>query len=100
MFESFFQVIARYHPQDGQLDSVLRLLAELAVASRAEPACISFEYFRNVENPGEIVIMERFVDAAGFAAHRNAEHFTRIGVEQIVPLLESRSSSKALVTVA
>ncbi len=99
MSDSFFQVIARYQPRDGQLETVLELLAELTTATRAEPGCISFEYFRSVENPGEIVIVERFVDEAGFAAHRFAEHFTRIGVEQIVPLLEARSSSKAIATL-
>lgn len=99
MSANFYQVIARYQPSEGQLEAVLGLLAELTVATRAEPGCISFEYFRNVENPDEIVILERFVDAAGFAAHRDAEHFTRIGVEQIVPLLAAKSSSKALATV-
>ncbi|MET1018546.1 MAG: putative quinol monooxygenase, partial [Microterricola sp.] len=75
----------------------LDLLAELPEATRAEPGCISFEYFRNVENPNEIVIVERFVDEAGFATHRETEHFTRIG-EQIAPLLAARSSSKAVAT--
>ncbi|PPL19046.1 putative quinol monooxygenase [Microterricola pindariensis] len=98
MPESFFQVIARYQPREGQLETVLGLLAELTAATRREPACLSFEYFRNVENPEEIVIVECFVDAAGFAAHREAEHFTRIGVEQIVPLLQARSSSKVVAT--
>jgi quinol monooxygenase YgiN len=97
--DSFFQVIARYQPRDGQLETVLELLAELTTATRAEPGCVSFEYFRNVENPGEVVIVERFVDQAGFAAHRDTEHFTRIGVEQIVPLLEARSSTKAVATL-
>ncbi|KQW08265.1 hypothetical protein ASC66_04910 [Leifsonia sp. Root4] len=99
MSDSFFQVIARYQPRDGQLETVLELLAELTTATRAEPGCVSFEYFRNVENPGEVVIVERFVDQAGFAAHRDTEHFTRIGVEQIVPLLEARSSTKAVATL-
>ncbi|AMB57525.1 putative quinol monooxygenase [Microterricola viridarii] len=99
MSDSFFQVIARHQPKEGQLETVLELLAELTAATRTEPGCLSFEYFRNVENPDEIVIVECFVDAAGFAAHREAEHFTRIGVEQIAPLLQARSSSKAVATV-
>lgn len=97
MSDTFFQVIARYQPSGGHLETVLELLAELTVATRAEPSCISFEYFRNVENPDEIVIVERFVDEAGFAAHRGAEHFTRIG-EEMAPLLAARSSSKAVAT--
>lgn len=98
MSDSFYQVIARYRPQEGQFERVLQLLAELTEATRAEPGCISFEYFRAVEDPAELVILESFIDANAFAAHRDAEHFGRIGVEQIVPLLASRSSSKAVAT--
>jgi quinol monooxygenase YgiN len=86
----FYQIIARYYPREGQTEAVLELLSELTAASRTEPANLGYEYFRGVENSDEIVIIESYLDAAGFAAHREAEHFQRIGVGQIIPLLEGR----------
>lgn len=90
MSTDFYQVIARYYPLAGETETVLTLLVELAAASRTEPANIAYDFFRGVENAGEIVIIESYTDAAGFAAHREAEHFERIGLGQIIPLLENR----------
>ncbi|WGW11432.1 antibiotic biosynthesis monooxygenase [Saxibacter everestensis] len=87
---TFHQVIAHYYVKDGEARRVLALLAGLAAASRAEPANLSYDYYQGVEDPNHIVILERYVDAAGFAAHRESEHFRSIGFEQIIPLLETR----------
>lgn len=97
-YDQIFQVIARYRPKTGNYERVIELLAGLAAETRMEKACLSFEYFRSAEDPREILILENFVDAAGFAAHRDAVHSRRINVEQILPLLEDRSSSKGVVT--
>lgn len=85
-----FQVIARYFPQAGQTEAVLALLGELAASSRTEPANRAYDFYRGVTNPDEIVILERYDDEAGFAAHRDSEHFQRIGVGRIIPLLADR----------
>ena len=78
---------------------MLDLLAELTAASRTEPSNLSYEFFRGVENVDEIVIIENYTDAAGFAAHREAEHFQRIGIGQIIPLLENRVVAKMTVAL-
>ncbi|SIO04331.1 putative quinol monooxygenase [Agromyces cerinus] len=85
-----FQVIARYFPLPGETETVLELLGELAEASRTEPANHAYDFYRGVANPDEIVILERYDDEAGFAAHRESEHFQRIGVGRIIPLLADR----------
>ncbi|MFF2276712.1 putative quinol monooxygenase [Agromyces sp. NPDC058126] len=85
-----FQVIARYFPRPGETEAVLELLGELAAASRTEPANRAYDFYRGVANPDEIVILERYDDEAGFAAHRESEHFQRIGVGRIIPLLADR----------
>lgn len=99
MSTDFYQVIARYYPLAGETETVLALLAELTAASRTEPANISYEFFRGVENPDEIVIIESYTDAAGFAAHRDTEHFQQIGVGRIIPLLENRVVAKMTATL-
>ena len=73
-----FQVIARYFPLPGETETVLELLGELAAASRAEPANHAYDFYRGVADPDEI------------AAHRESEHFQRIGVGRIIPLLADR----------
>ncbi|MEO8220750.1 MAG: putative quinol monooxygenase [Specibacter sp.] len=91
MAETFFQVVVRYTARPGETDAVLRLLGEMSAATRAEEANLSYDFFHGVDNPAQIVILERYRDAAGFAAHREYEHFQRIGVSQIMPRLASRT---------
>jgi quinol monooxygenase YgiN len=91
MTATHFQVIAHYVAQADQVRSVLDLPAELAQASRLEPANLSYEFFQGGEDPAHIVILERYVDAEGFAEHRDSEHFQRIGVGQIIPKLAKRN---------
>jgi len=90
MSQTYFQVIAHYHVREGEGAAVAGLLNELAVASRTEPANLSYEYFQGVENPGHFVILERYTDQAGFAAHRESAHFQDIGLQRIIPRLEHR----------
>lgn len=90
MSTSYFQVIAHYFPLQDEVENVLELLSQLAAASRTEEANISYEFYRGAEDPGHIVILESYKDAAGFAAHREYDHFKTIGVGQIIPKLESR----------
>lgn len=91
MSETFFQVVVRYTVKPEEVETVLGLLGEMAVATRAEEGNISYDFFRGVEEPDQIVILERYVDAAGFAAHREYEHIERLGAAQIIPRLASRS---------
>lgn len=91
MAKTFFQVVVRYTVKSGEVDTVLQLLSDMAATARKEPANMSYEFFQGAENPEQIVILERYTDAAGFAAHREYEHIERIGASQIIPRLASRS---------
>ncbi len=88
--QSYFQVIAHYHVQPEHLAAVLELLARLRAASREEPANLSYDYFQNVDDPAHVVILERYIDAEGFAAHREYEHFRTLGIDGIIPRLDRR----------
>lgn len=90
MTEKYFQVIAHYHAKPGEADAVIALLGQLRDASRTEAANLSYDFFRGVEDRAHIVILERYTSAAGFIAHRDYQHFKTIGIEQIIPRLESR----------
>ncbi|MFC4224013.1 putative quinol monooxygenase [Lysinibacter cavernae] len=90
MSSPYFQVIAHYTVAAGNTPAVLPLLAQLAAASRTEPANLLYNFFQDAEDPNHIVILERYTDEAGFAAHRESAHFQEIGVGKIIPLLEDR----------
>jgi quinol monooxygenase YgiN len=83
--------IANYTIAYGNTDRVLALLAEVVTASRAEPGCRSFNTYLKVENEHEVVLIEKFENAAAVDAHHETPHFTSIVLEQIVPLLAERT---------
>lgn len=72
------------------MGTVIKLLGELATASRREPANISYDYYRQVDADNEVLIVEKYRSAAGFEAHRESEHFQRIGVHNIIDRLDHR----------
>ncbi|MFF8819015.1 putative quinol monooxygenase [Leucobacter sp. NPDC015123] len=85
-----FTVIARYSASPETADEVAALLPQLAAGSRTEPGNISYTITRDLERPEEFVIVEEYASAADFAAHRETEHFTQIGLGTIIPLLVER----------
>ena len=87
---SNFRVIAEYRLDEEAADEALGHLAQLAEASRNEPANLGYEYFRNVENPLHVTILEMYIDEVGFEAHRTSPHFICIGTDKILPLLTDR----------
>jgi quinol monooxygenase YgiN len=91
MAQSYFQVVVRYTVKPEETETVLRLLGEMAAATRSEEANLSYEFFQNAEDPNQIVILEGYRDAAGFAAHREYEHVRSIGAAQIIPRLARRT---------
>ena len=86
-----FHVVAEYLLAEGTEEEVLGHLARLAEASRAEPGNISYEYFRNVEQPSHVAIVERYVDEAAFEAHLGSDHFATIAKGEIIPRLRKRT---------
>ena len=83
-------VVARYVVNEGHEDSVVSLLRSNAEASRQEPDCLEFSVYRDVEDPGRILLYERYTDEDAFQAHRHTTHFRNLVEGQVVPLLEER----------
>lgn len=93
MPEKTFDVVAVYTVKPGSEDEVLSQLQPLAEASRAEEGNLRYEYFRGVEEPSKIVILESYRTAADFDAHRESDHFQQIGGGRVIPLLQDRTVS-------
>ena len=55
---------------------VLELLAELTAASQKENGNLRYQYYLHPTDPAQIVICERWENAAVLAAHEATKHFT------------------------
>lgn len=84
-------VVATWRVRDGELESVLGLLRELRKDSLAEPGCASYEAHRSFEDARNLVLVERYRNCHAVEAHVESEHFQRLVIGAIAPLLETRS---------
>ncbi|GAA1024759.1 MULTISPECIES: putative quinol monooxygenase [Amycolatopsis] len=82
-----FVVVARY--VTAERDRVVELLGPMAEASRREPGCLRYTVHTGIED-GVVVIVEEYDSEADFTAHCASEHFTRIVLGEVVPLLSER----------
>ena len=57
---------------------VLALLAELTAASQKENGNLRYQYYLHPTDPAQIVICERWENAAVLAAHEATKHFTTL----------------------
>ena len=57
---------------------VLELLAELTAASQKENGNLRYQYYLHQTDPAQIVICERWENAAVLAAHEATKHFTTL----------------------
>jgi quinol monooxygenase YgiN len=55
------------------------LVADFTEATRAEPGCMFFDWYRSVEDPTVYVLVEAFADRAAGEAHVSSEHFRAAG---------------------
>ena len=87
-------VIARYVVGEGHESTVARLLLMNAEASRAEPGCLEFSVYQEIDVPRAFLLYERYTSEDAFQAHRRTPHFEGIIEQQVVPMLDERSWSR------
>ncbi len=58
-------------------DQWLTLVEDFTQAARSEPGCISFDWFRGLEDPNEFVLVEIFENEAASKAHVESDAFSR-----------------------
>ena len=83
-------VIARWRVKHDHLDDVLSHVAELRTASLGEAGCLEYAVFRSIDAADELLLVERYRDAAAVDAHRQSPHYGALVVERILPLLADR----------
>lgn len=85
-----FVLVVRMKTKEGQEDRALEVMRELAEASRQEPGCEAYVPCRDPEEPGSFLFYEQYRDQAAFEEHGASEHFQRLAVGELFPLMESR----------
>jgi len=82
--------VAHWQVHPTALGSVLSLVAQLRLRTLEEPGCLGYEVFQAVDPGGGLLVLERYRDQSAVEAHRTAQHYQAIAVQQILPLLSGR----------
>jgi quinol monooxygenase YgiN len=86
-----YVVTARWTAHPGKEGRLAALCEEMTEPSRAEPGNLFYQVHRSPENPRLFYLYEQYVDQAGYEAHMDSEHFTRLVKGEAIPeLLEAR----------
>jgi quinol monooxygenase YgiN len=76
-------ITARFRVLPQHADRWPEISGEFTQATRAEPGCLWFDWFRGVDDPTEYALTEAFLDGDAGAAHVRSEHFKK--AQQMLP---------------
>lgn len=68
-------ITAKFKIRPEDADRWPQITAEFTEATRSEPGCMWFDWFRSVADPQEYVLVEAFRDDQAGAAHVQSDHF-------------------------
>lgn len=83
-------VVARWKVKDGNKPAVLNLLKELRSKSLQEEGNLFYSIHQSRADANTLILFEGYADEEAQQAHINTDHFKKLVIEQIVPLLEER----------
>ncbi|WP_099040373.1 putative quinol monooxygenase [Mycobacterium neglectum] len=83
-------VVAHWQTTANSLDTVLEHVAALRRQALAEPGCLGYEAFQNVDDSTTIVLIEHYRDEDAQISHVNSLHYQELVVGLIRPLLTDR----------
>jgi quinol monooxygenase YgiN len=82
-----YVVAAKWRAHPGKADRLLEVIEEMTPPSRAESGCLFYQAQRSREDPDLFFLYEQYVDEAGYEAHMDSEHFTRLVKQEAIPEL-------------
>src|SRR5579884_4189095 len=82
-----YVVAAKWRARPGKADRLLEVIEEMTPPSRAEPGCVFYQAQRSEEDPNLFFLYEQYADEAGYEAHQETEHFTRLVKQEAIPEL-------------
>jgi quinol monooxygenase YgiN len=86
-----YVVSAKWVAKPGREDRLAEICHEMTEPSRAEEGNLFYQAHRSPEDPRLFYLYEQYVDEAGYQAHMDSEHFTRLVKGEAIPeILEAR----------
>jgi len=83
-------VIAKWKIQEGNKQTVLKLLKELHSETIKEKGNLFYMVHQSLADVNTLIIVEGYKNETEQKEHVNSAHFKKFAVEQIIPLLEGR----------
>lgn len=68
-------ITARFRVKPEHADRWPEISRDFTEATRAEPGCLWFNWYRSIESPAEYVLVEAFRDDEAGAEHVRSDHF-------------------------
>jgi (4S)-4-hydroxy-5-phosphonooxypentane-2,3-dione isomerase len=88
-------VIARWKVKEGNMPVVVELLKVVHTRTRQEKGNLLYIIHQSKADANTLILFEAYENEAAQKAHLSTEHFIKVVVEQIVPLLEEREVTLA-----
>jgi quinol monooxygenase YgiN len=86
-----YVVSAKWRAKEGKEERLAEICREMTEPSRAEPGNLFYQAHRSPEDPQLFYLYEQYENEAGYQAHMDSEHFTRLVKEEAIPeILEAR----------
>ena len=88
-----YVVTARWIAKHGAEERVLAAIEKMIGPSRSEPGCRFYQPNRDLQNRAVFFFYEVYDDEIAYEAHAASGHVRRHGLNEAIPLLESRERS-------
>ncbi|MDO5076368.1 putative quinol monooxygenase [Corynebacterium sp.] len=86
----------KFHVRPEYVESFRSQVAEFTEATRAEPGCLFFEWYRSTDEDDVFVLVEGFQDDAA-EAHVSSEHFQQACIDMPKLLVETPTIINTLI---
>jgi quinol monooxygenase YgiN len=83
-------VFARWKVKEGNMQQLLPLLAALREETRAEKGNLFYKIYKDNTDANTLLLAEGYTSAAAQQAHVDSDHFKKLAIGGIVPLLRER----------
>lgn len=64
--------------KEGKVDEYKRITNELALESRKEEGCVSYNLYVDIDNPQILTFIEVWKDKKAIETHNNTKHFKKL----------------------
>jgi len=81
---------AKWQVKEGQLDIVLKLLAEVAQKSIEEKGNLFYKVHQSNSDANTLILFEGYRDQSAVDEHRNSSYFQQLVIGLIIPNLVNR----------